>query len=235
MTDPRISRTTRRHRPMKASFGHGGWVAIDGVDLPGPLYVRMRESDGRLRISELYLDASAGPDAIDATDLRELPLTAIESFINQDRDFVMRSLDIPSPDLSTLASYYASGLGSDPDREIEALNWVVISLASQFDRDVLDRNGLGHLHPVKRAPDLWPSPRRPERGYRLPSGPVKDGLTDRFLANVARAYAAAVARGERPNVAMAAQTGYPIRSVERWVYTARQRGIMPRGRRGRQG
>jgi hypothetical protein len=65
----------------------------------------------------------------------------------------------------------------------------------------------------------------------LLTGPT-DGLTDDFLRDVARACAAAVGRGERPNVAISKQVGYPLKTVQRWVFTARQRGIMPPAPRG---
>ncbi len=71
-----------------------------------------------------------------------------------------------------------------------------------------------------------------EQEFRMTTGP-QDGLTDEFLQEVARAYRAATARGERPNVAISKQTGYPLKSVQRWVFTARQRGVMPPGRKGR--
>lgn len=71
-----------------------------------------------------------------------------------------------------------------------------------------------------------------EREFRLSHGPV-EGLTDDFLRDVARAYRAAQARDERPNKSIAEQTGYPLKTAQRWVYTARQRGIMPRGEKGR--
>lgn len=74
-----------------------------------------------------------------------------------------------------------------------------------------------------------------EPDFQLPPGASAGGLTDDFLRDVSRAYAAAVHRGESPNVAIAAQTGQPLKSVQRWVYTARQRGIMPRGSKGRPG
>lgn len=74
-----------------------------------------------------------------------------------------------------------------------------------------------------------------DREFRLKSCSPKEGLTDDFLRDVAKAYTAAVARGERPNKALADQTGYAKKSVERWVYTARLRGIMPRGRKGQVG
>jgi hypothetical protein len=36
-----------------------------------------------------------------------------------------------------------------------------------------------------------------------------------------------VGTGDRPNVALAEQTGHPRRSVERWVYLARKAGHLP--------
>lgn len=57
-----------------------------------------------------------------------------------------------------------------------------------------------------------------------PSSP-EGGLTDAFLRDVAAAYRSAVARGLRPNIALAEQTrNYSRRTVERWVYLARKAG-----------
>jgi hypothetical protein len=90
---------------------------------------------------------------------------------------------------------------------------------------------------VERLRSGWQDARdsKEEAEFRLPSGSPPNGLTDVFLQDVAKAYAAAVARRERPNVALAKQTGAPVKTVQRWVYTARQRGFMPRGSRGRPG
>lgn len=63
-----------------------------------------------------------------------------------------------------------------------------------------------------------------------PPGP--DGLTDAFFRELASAYTSAVARGERPNKTLAEQTGYPKRTVERWVYLARKRGFLTPTRPG---
>lgn len=61
------------------------------------------------------------------------------------------------------------------------------------------------------------------------------GLTDEFLQDVAKAYLDALARGLRPNVALAEQTGSPKRTVEQWVYFARKRGLLEPTRPGRVG
>ena len=242
---------------MRISIGNGGWVGVDGLDLPGPLYVRVRAVDGRLRIVELYIDASDGADAIDARDLRELPLSQVEAFINAFAEDVTMRADLISPDLSTLASYYATAFGRTAQQVAEG-NWVVSSFAAQqvrafgADRAVLRGDqllteddataalaadpGLGRVMWVARAERAkgWRGVRSSEREFRMTAGPV-DGLTDAFLHDLARAYRAAVARGERPNVAIAEQTRYPVKSVQRWVYTARQRGVMPRGQKGKTG
>ena len=83
--------------------------------------------------------------------------------------------------------------------------------------------------------DAFPK-RRPRRALvdietRL-SPPIA-GLDDDFLRQVAKAYSAAVARGESPNLALAEQVGHQrTRTVERWVYLARKRGFLPKVRSG---
>jgi hypothetical protein len=62
--------------------------------------------------------------------------------------------------------------------------------------------------------------------------PPTGGLTPAFLADVAAAYRSAVAMGQKPNKALAEQTGHPVRSVERWVYLARKSGHLPPTRPG---
>lgn len=218
---------------MRASIGNDGWVAVDDVGLPGPLYVRVApQPDGRLRLVELYLDASQSGSPLAGDDLRQLPIGRIEGLVNDNADAVRARLGLPAPDLSTLASYYGYTFG-DLGREIESRDWVGLSFACQFDQDAY-AEPLSELpsfaRPSKQA-RAWDGVREVESDFRLTSGPA-DGLTDAFLNDVRRAYAAALARGERPNVSIAEQTGAPLKTVQRWVWIARQRGIMPRGRRG---
>lgn len=208
-------------------------MAVDGLGLPGPLYVRVRQDgSGRLRVREFYLDASANEDSpITGNDLRQLPLGRVEAFINAHADAVLKRVRWVGPDLSTLATYYVTRF-FNYKRHIEERNWVVLNFADQLDSERV--NQLPPFDRVQRKTREWRGVRDADLDFRLNSGPA-NGLTDDFLQDVARAYAAAVARAERPNVAMAGQTGYPLKSVQRWVYTARQRGIMPRGSKGRPG
>jgi hypothetical protein len=220
---------------MRLSFGIAGWVAVDGLGLPGPLYVRVRPevNGGRLRIVELYLDASLNEQSpITSSDIRELPVTRIEAMINARPEPANLRIRSVGPDLSTLASYYSTDFWNEA-QQIEERNWVVLNYMCQLNPDQL--KGLPPFRHVQRMNRRnWRRFRDVDVGFRLATGP-QDGLTDAFLGDVARAYASAVARGERPNKAIAEQTGYPLKTVQRWVYTARQRGIMPRGSKGRPG
>jgi hypothetical protein len=57
-----------------------------------------------------------------------------------------------------------------------------------------------------------------------------------FLQRVAQAYTALVAQGERaPAPRLAEQSGATVHAVRKWIFTARKRGIMPPGRRGKAG
>jgi hypothetical protein len=68
--------------------------------------------------------------------------------------------------------------------------------------------------------------------FRLTRGPDGWRLTDDFLRDVARAYRAAVARGEWPNASIAQQVKAEPRTVEGWVRRARAAKYLPPGRRG---
>lgn len=223
---------------MRTAIGNGGWIGVDEIGLPGPLYVRVREHHGRLRVSEIYLDASDTDTSIDGQGLRVLPLALIESVANYHADAVRKRIGYPAPDLSTLASYFVTSFGNYP-RQVAKHNWVVTSFAAQFGRRtrgvIADLDALPKVPRVRRAPRKWKGIRETDTEFRLPrlhgAGQVR--MTDEFLRDVTKAYTAALARGERPNRSIADQTGYPLKSVQRWVYTARLKKIMPPGVKGR--
>ncbi len=79
------------------------------------------------------------------------------------------------------------------------------------------------------VPPRFVRPGRTDTSARL--SPPSAGLTEAFLRDVARAYTAAVARGEHPNQALAEQTHTPQRTIERWVYLARKSGAISPARR----
>jgi hypothetical protein len=115
---------------------------------------------------------------------------------------------IQGPKLELLASFFATTFGGG------AKHWVADSW----------RGGTDPRPPrpvVVPEEAILPKLRRP------------DAITDEFLALVAAHYRRAVLEGRSPALALAGSAKVPVRTIHRWVYEARKRGIMPPGRRGR--
>lgn len=77
--------------------------------------------------------------------------------------------------------------------------------------------------------------RKDGRRFRLTTLPPDRRLTDTYLAQVVRAYHAAVEAGKPPAPTIAEDVGAPVRTVRSWIHKARQRGLMPPGRPGHTG
>jgi hypothetical protein len=178
--------------------------------LPGPLYLRLAPDErGRWSTREVYLQGEWR--GVVAGDLRELPLSRIEASVDIDR--LARRATEAGPALSVLASHFSVGsFGS------QRHDWV---------RDSFEVQAGARPVKVERRPK---TPTRPTI-QRL-SRPF-DGITEDFLRHVAVAYARAVEDGLSPAIELAAQADVPVRTVHRWVYIARQRGVMPPAARGR--
>jgi hypothetical protein len=202
---------------LRLGFGNGGWIRVDDPEFPGPLFVRLLpdQNDGRWVVTEVYIEGRGRPLTGDL--FRRLDIATIEALANTDANALRARAELPAVQLSEAASYYAYGVGNRPSR-----NWAVDMLLSQF--------------PESDIPQVQ---RREDRGDAMyadvpPLRAPQDGLTDDFLREVARAYSAALGRRERsPAQSLARQASVPVRTVHRWIYTARQRGIMERGRQGK--
>lgn len=71
---------------------------------------------------------------------------------------------------------------------------------------------------------------------RIPQLHAPEGrLTDEFLTDVADVYRWVVATGQAPAPAIAEMSSTPVRTVQRWIYEARKRKILPPARPGRAG
>lgn len=210
-------------------IGRAGWVRFESTDCP-PTYLRyLPDETGQWTLRELMMDASESA-AITAATLISLPLVQIQSNVNYYAEHMEEHLHGPTPaggdpvtgsNVAVLASYFATGTG----RSRSGPRWV--DLAQQG-------------APVRKL-RTYASAERPtlDVDYRLTEPPT-GRLTDEFLRNVARAYAAAMVRGEAPLQAMiadlrAAGAGDYRRAVERWVSTARRRGIMKPVKKGSRG
>jgi hypothetical protein len=94
---------------MRVSYGNGGWVRVDGVGLPGPLYVRFAADErGRWRVVEIYIDGHDTP--LSTAMLRQLRLDLLEAAVLQYDNMAARS-QTPGPDLHRLAAHYATTWG----------------------------------------------------------------------------------------------------------------------------
>ncbi|MEU0069551.1 hypothetical protein ABZ027_08400 [Streptomyces sp. NPDC006332] len=78
-------------------------------------------------------------------------------------------------------------------------------------------------------------------GEGLPTGkvpqitPPEGRITDDFLGDVAEAYRWFTEAKRPPAPAISEISGAPVRTVHRWIYEARKRGILPPARTGRAG
>jgi hypothetical protein len=174
--------------------------------------------------------------------LRQLRLDLLEAAVLQ-YDNMAASSQTPGPDLHRLAAHYATTWGKSAydgqhcdtcgghikgvrGRILALRNWVAESWFAQF-----PDSGIRQV-PMPREPRALDAELEELPSIEPPAG---HRMTDDFLHTVARAYALAALKGLAPAPAIAEKAGVSRRAVHKWVYTARKRGIMPPGTRGRVG
>jgi hypothetical protein len=207
----------------KMTVGPHGWVRFTIEGVRGDLFVRLRPGDdGRWRIHEVYLDSTR---PISAQDLRGIPYAQCEEWANLEAEVLAGEwevVDAVGDNMAVLASHLGVAFG-------RLGGWVAEAYRASAD---------------PKAPRKWKrGPRKrthvstdPDPSFRLTEGPTSRELSDEFLEQVARAYRAALARGERPNKTMAEDLGWvERRTVERWVAKARDRGYLGPARKGAAG
>lgn len=210
--------------------GLGGWFRFDDVHLPGPLYVRFTEINGTPEVTELYLDGRG--KRIAGEFLRKLNLQRLRALAFSGGALSLTTFS-PASALSVLASYFATTFGNPLHSRIKdrqqprEVSWVGRAYLEQIPDSGFKPVGRARERGVLEYPDVPPL-----------TGPDEDGrLTDAFLTRVAEAWYAKVARGSKhPAKDLAAEVGgdptSATRNVHRWVYLARQRGLMEKTRQG---
>jgi hypothetical protein len=227
---------------MRLWYGYGGWIRVQSEDSPGWAYLRLADDGhGGWRTRELYVNA--GENVIPAVALRKLPLAKIEALAVQGegREHLDKRMRSPGPQLSVMAESFTTryigkrgncetcGSPVDP-KHGRCLDWLETSWWAQFDQpDVQVRVRQPNRRP-RAKPDERKAPPEPS-----PLSSPDDGLTDEFFKQVRAAYDAAVNAGRPPAPTLAEQAGTTVRTVHRWVYLARKRGIMQPGKPGRAG
>ncbi len=188
----------------------GGWVRVFEPAQPptGALYVRFSPDESGLRWRPVEMHLFGAP--ITGRILRRLPLAAIEALAARAeiREEIKRRASRPLP---------PAWVPWDPFRDVHLSAKESLALNSEPLNRGTDTAGGG---PADEPPPPLTTP---------PDG----RLTDEFLRSVAQNYAAAVGARKYPAPTLAAQAGVSARTVQRWVYTARQRGIMHQTKQGK--
>lgn len=204
----------------RISIGNGGWARyVTSDEARPPVFVRVRDQDGRLVVVELYVERDEG---IDGELLRWLPLGRIEAWVNSPdtADRVRRRLNLPGPDLSRAAGHYGTSFGT-------ADHWVAQMLHAQVKDSGVDQA------PRAKAPHR---PRQEEPiDLHLEVPGDRRGYGDDFYRRVAAVYGAASQRSRGPAQMIADANGVPVSTVHRWVKEARRRGFLGAGRAGKAG
>lgn len=221
---------------VSMQIGPGGWVRYWDGDGQATLYLRFaRIASGRWVVREMYLDSAV---SLTQQAMRNLPLAQCEAWANEQADRLEErygQLDPVGDNLGILAShlgtqFQARAWARDDKRHS---SWVVDAYFANASRDARAAWGFGEITPPKKRRAPAPvDPDNAERSYRLTQAPDTFPISDEFLSRVARAYRAAVLRGDRPNKTMAADVNVDVRTVERWVAKARARGFLGPARKG---
>lgn len=198
----------------QVEYGHGGWIRATSNTFDGWLYIRLTVDSGRVVPAELYYD---GRDAgVGARMLREIPLSNLVGFAAADKaEWLERSLRVPGPNLSLLASHFANSWSRGRK------DWVADSMRAQI-------KGSDRVNPRPGSPP----PPAPAVDEPAPLRAPEEGLTDAFLRSVAANRAWALRRGVRPAPELARMAGVSPRTVHGWIAKARDRGFIPKANRG---
>lgn len=191
----------------------GGWVRLKETDGPS-VYLQFRQAGhaGQERFDMQAVVLRAGDDeALSARAWRRIPFSGVERFLSLPR--VRTALTFPCEEqppaaLDELDAYFNAG--EMPGHPSET----------------------GYISSGMLVSD---EPEHAEAG-KLPAIKAPEGrLTDGFLQDVAAAYRWYTAAQQPPAPSISELAGVPVRTVHRWVYEARKRGILPPARAGRAG
>lgn len=187
--------------------GGGGWAYAHVPGFPGRLYVRValarvpetKEPDlfvprAALKVVDMLIDGEGHP--IGAPFLRELPLGAIETLLNEPTIY-----GLMIGRLDEVAEHYDVAT---------ALSHFQIKVAGSA--------------PSKAPRPSRSSSRQSTRPHL--SRPEHRALDDAFLQRLSEFYVYAVANGERPLVAIEKEAGVPRNTAARWVALARRKGFL---------
>ncbi|MFJ4794137.1 hypothetical protein [Kitasatospora purpeofusca] len=194
-----------------AEFRPRGWVRLSESGDGPSVYAEFIQSgppgQERFDMRSVVMRAGSG-EILSARTWRRIPFSDVETMmrIPDIRRVLTAESAVPAPSLSNLDAYFDA---TEADSTITAV----------IPTDVLHSDGADGLpagsFPLVKAPD--------------------GRLTDEFLRDVAEAYTWLTEANRRPAPGIADMAEVPVRTVHRWIYEARKRGILPPARPGRAG
>lgn len=184
-----------------------GWISLAGPGEVEGVHARIAARvDGRVVITDLYVHA----DEITASTMRALPIGRLEAFANAVATGEPGSFDTSDTMLEQVPLIVSAGVHSQRD----------VAMSELRDRVPTPSKN------AKRS-----DKRKAREQLRRPDGSDPEG----FYRLVATAYNEAVIATSKPALVLAEEAGVPVTTVHRWIREARQRGYLPKARRGRAG
>ncbi|MBE4789960.1 hypothetical protein [Streptomyces caniscabiei] len=190
-----------------------GWTRLSDNSGGPTVYIQYAipesAADTRLDMQTVVMEAGQeGP--LTGRTWRRIPLAMAESRLLEDMEYTHGIFNYPwegpRPTLDSLVEFF--------DSTKDKFTTVMIGEIGARVGDGQDGDPKGKL-PIIRSPE--------------------GRLTEDFLTDVADAYRWFTAAGEPPAPSISKRAKVPVRTVHRWIYEARKRGILPPARAGRAG
>ncbi|MBY8879759.1 hypothetical protein [Actinacidiphila acidipaludis] len=211
-----------------------GWLRLREQTGDGPsvyLHYQLTGSPGKERLDLQSAVMQAGEsEALSGRIWRRIPLSQIEEALTQ--LLVQLPFSAPTEAIARRAGEARRSFleGSDL-MEIEAPTLDVLDAYFESTEDV----ATVFFNPVDG------STLHTMEGDGLPAGripaikPPAGRITPEFLEDLAEAYRYFTGANKSPAPAIAEVADVPVRTVHRWIYEARKRGVLPPARTGRAG
>jgi hypothetical protein len=229
----------------RVAFGNGGWVRVesppelrDPDQIVPPGYVLLARlgfsppSSERLVPLEIFLYRSDG-GPVSAAAWRRVKLGTFEERVNDKSilSTVVNRSGTPGPQLWMAAQHFATTWGTRQG-ELNRPHWV----ADMFFSQIPDSGVSAPTFELNQdRGELWTTWMEVSEDLDLNLHLPRE-TTDDFLEEVAEMYRILVAAGQNPAPTIAeANDVQKVTTVHYWIRKARERGMLPVGRRGKAG
>ena len=215
------------HMSAATHYGFGGWVMYRSTEMPNPIYVRFELRDDREVAVELYVPPLANGAALSSEVMRSLPVSRIESSVNNPRqkDLLESRREHPSINLEAAAWYFDREWSADD----EPKHWAHEMLLAEAGERRRPPRPKRTKKPFVSTSEEWAA------GSALISTPETDAYPEEFYKLVAQKYSALSLSTRGPAKFIAEANNIPVSTVYRWIRKARKLGFLAPGEKGKTG